>query len=213
MRVQHPSVPHSGSFAARTPAARLEARPCDRKSGVNSCKAVNLQGRILSSKCPESGHLEQRTSMGSATQAPFISCSEVHNIKGHALMIRYPGNSKARRENYTYPTSNILAKMKMISVELGREITLWIYQCVGVQFFFRLSEWICAFGGGDVNIKGIKGLCVTSVFPEKGCESWEVAMGETSTPLCRRPWRFSWCHGPVWPTFVWRKLKFSSCRI
>lgn len=109
----------------------------------------------------------QRTSMGSATQAPFISCSEVHNIKGHALMIRYPGNSKARRENYTYPTSNILAKMKMISVELGREITLWIYQCVGVQFFFRLSEWICAFGGGDVNIKGIKGLCVTSVFPKK----------------------------------------------
>lgn len=105
--------------------------------------------------------------MGSATQAPFISCSEVHNIKGHALMIRYPGNSKARRENYTYPTSNILAKMKMISVELGREITLWIYQCVGVQFLFRLSEWICAFGGGDVNIKGIKGLCVTSVFPKK----------------------------------------------
>lgn len=105
--------------------------------------------------------------MGSATQAPFISCSEVHNIKGHALMIRYPGNSKARRENYTYPTSNILAKMKMISVKLGWEITLWIYQCVGVQFFFRLSEWICAFGGGDVNIKGIKGLCVTSVFPKK----------------------------------------------
>lgn len=132
MRVQRPSVPLSGSFAAWTPAAWLEARPCGRKSGVNPCEAVNLQGRTHELQIPWTA---RRTSMGSASQAPFISCSEVHNIKGHALMIRYPGNSKARRENYTYPTSNILAKMKVISVELGREITLWIYQCVRLQFF------------------------------------------------------------------------------
>lgn len=103
---------------------------------------------------------------------PFISCSEVHNIKGHALMIRYPGNSKARRENYTYPTSNISAKMKVISVELGREITLWIYQCVRVKFlsfyfFGLLSKGIYAFDRDGVNIKRIKGFWVTSVVPKR----------------------------------------------
>lgn len=105
--------------------------------------------------------------MGSATQAPFISCSEVHNIKGHALMIRYPGNSKARRENYTYPTSNILAKMKVISVELGREIKLWIYQCVRVLFFFPIVRVDLLFWRWWCEHKGNKRALCDLCFPKK----------------------------------------------
>lgn len=137
MSVLQPLVALISSSAGWTTAAWLAAPPSalrqeERRELLQSSKFAGTHPEL------QMARTAQRTSVGSATQTAFISCSEVHNIKGHALMIRYPGNSKARRENYTYPTSNIWAKMKVISVELGREITLWIYQWERVQFFFLI---------------------------------------------------------------------------
>lgn len=61
----------------------------------------------------------------------------------HWLMIRYPSNVKACRENYTYPKSNIWAKMKVISVQ-----PRW----KSVQFFW-FSKWILAFDIANMNRK------------------------------------------------------------
>ena len=56
-------------------------------------------------------------------------------------MIRYPGNSKACWENYTYPNSNILGQNESDKCVTWVKMKLWIYQCVRVQFFW-LSMWM-----------------------------------------------------------------------